>query len=81
MKLNEFAKIMNIIAKENWFTLLGMTICLVLLIYTPNMINSAVNECNNYWLEKQQEQKQVYPGPVVDFNATELPDVLFVRDG
>jgi len=73
MNLNEFVK-------EHWFTLIGITICIVIVIYTPAMIDSSVNECNNYWLEKQQEQNKLYPIPDPEFNMDELPDNLFVRD-
>jgi hypothetical protein len=40
---------------SNWFTVLAIAMVLILIIYTPNMINSAVTDCNNYWLNKTIE--------------------------
>ena len=37
-------------AKKNWLLLIVLALCIIVLIYTPAMINSAVNEANNQCL-------------------------------
>jgi hypothetical protein len=60
MKSDEPLKIIirssNSFVKDNWLPLLAIALWLALLIYTPAMIESGVNGCNNYWLNRTAEK-------------------------
>ena len=54
-QLKIIIKSSNSYVRENWLILLAIALWVVLIIYTPAMIESGVNECNNYWLNRTAE--------------------------
>tara|TARA_R100000963_G_C4643915_1_gene107685 strand:- start:935 stop:1189 length:255 start_codon:yes stop_codon:yes gene_type:complete len=73
-QLKIIIKSSNSYVRENWLTLFAIALWLALAIYTPSMIESGVNECNNYWIN---ETKDIWVEVEPElYNFTELENVI-----